>query len=157
MAEIFRLRRSPAQIAELRDLCALWGPPAIGSERFWGFDDVLAAVTRPGCIALIAAAHADAPWEGVAFAEAGADTADLMYVYVKAACRKSGVARALLGGLIATLAAETTAESLFLEVRIGNRAAQKLYESYGMQRIGARPRYYADGEDALVYRLEIAR
>lgn len=38
-----------------------------------------------------------------------------------------------------------------LEVRRGNERAIRLYEKKGFLLIGARPRYYMDGEDALIY------
>ncbi len=38
-----------------------------------------------------------------------------------------------------------------LEVRLSNIAARRLYEKYGFQPVGLRPRYYSDdGEDALI-------
>ncbi len=43
----------------------------------------------------------------------------------------------------------------FLEVRKSNRAARTMYEQYGFTEIGVRPRYYEDGEDAVVMLLEI--
>ena len=43
----------------------------------------------------------------------------------------------------------------FLEVRKNNRAARLMYEEYGFSEIGVRPRYYEDGEDAIVMLLEI--
>jgi len=44
----------------------------------------------------------------------------------------------------------------FLEVRRSNRGARNMYESYGFAEIGVRPRYYEDGEDAVVMLLEIS-
>lgn len=37
-----------------------------------------------------------------------------------------------------------------LEVRVSNTAAQQLYRKYGFEEVGRRPRYYRDGEDALL-------
>lgn len=39
---------------------------------------------------------------------------------------------------------------LTLEVRESNAPAKALYEKFGFRRIGARPKYYADGEDAAI-------
>lgn len=39
---------------------------------------------------------------------------------------------------------------LILEVRVSNRRAIELYRHLGYQVVGRRPRYYQDGEDALV-------
>lgn len=38
-----------------------------------------------------------------------------------------------------------------LEVRKSNTRAINLYEKYGFNLVGVRPRYYMDGEDALIY------
>ncbi len=41
----------------------------------------------------------------------------------------------------------------YLEVRVLNIAAQKLYEKYGFNKVGKRKNYYADnGDDALIMR-----
>lgn len=41
------------------------------------------------------------------------------------------------------------ATAMFLEVRVGNSAARKLYETNGYEKLRVRLRYYPDGEDAL--------
>ncbi|OGC30617.1 ribosomal-protein-alanine N-acetyltransferase [candidate division WOR-1 bacterium RIFOXYB2_FULL_48_7] len=43
-------------------------------------------------------------------------------------------------------------EVFFLEVRISNENAKKVYERYGFKVINTRKGYYADGEDAFVMR-----
>jgi [ribosomal protein S18]-alanine N-acetyltransferase len=60
-------------------------------------------------------------------------------------------------GLASTLLAEARREAeaagargLVLEVRPSNRRAYRLYRHLGYDVIGRRPRYYANGEDALV-------
>ena len=40
----------------------------------------------------------------------------------------------------------------FLEVRVSNENAKKIYEKYGFKVINTRKGYYADGEDAFVMR-----
>jgi len=40
----------------------------------------------------------------------------------------------------------------FLEVRVSNESAKKVYEKYGFNVISTRKAYYADGEDAHVMR-----
>jgi len=39
---------------------------------------------------------------------------------------------------------------LTLEVRESNKSARALYSKFGFKKIGMRPRYYADGEDAVI-------
>jgi ribosomal-protein-alanine N-acetyltransferase len=45
---------------------------------------------------------------------------------------------------------------MFLEVAVGNVAALGLYRKHGFSQVGRRPRYYANGSDALVMRAELA-
>lgn len=42
------------------------------------------------------------------------------------------------------------AKMMSLEVRVSNVRAQKLYSGYGFEVAGVRPRYYKDGENALL-------
>ena len=64
--------------------------------------------------------------------------------------RRRGVARVLLEDLFAE-AGRRQVESLTLEVRVSNFAAQGLYRAHGFRMVGLRRGYYRDsGEDALV-------
>jgi ribosomal-protein-alanine acetyltransferase len=65
-------------------------------------------------------------------------------------------------GLATTLLREALDEAsrgggrgLILEVRPSNRRAYRLYHFLGYRVVGRRPRYYTDGEDALVMFLEV--
>jgi ribosomal-protein-alanine N-acetyltransferase len=63
--------------------------------------------------------------------------------------RRQGLGRALME-LADRHAREADGESLTLEVRPGNLAAIALYETLGYDRVGRRPRYYTNGDDALI-------
>jgi len=64
--------------------------------------------------------------------------------------RRRGAARALLDDLL-THARALNVDSITLEVRVSNFAAQGLYRCHGFRMVGLRRRYYRDtGEDALV-------
>lgn len=65
------------------------------------------------------------------------------------AFRRQGVAARLLGEVMGR-ALGAGLEAAWLEVRTGNAAAIALYERFGFRAAGVRPRYYADGEDALM-------
>ncbi|WP_042401146.1 ribosomal protein S18-alanine N-acetyltransferase [Streptacidiphilus carbonis] len=66
----------------------------------------------------------------------------------------SGLGSRLLGRLV-DQAAAAGCEELLLEVRVDNPRAQRLYERFGFQPIGIRPKYYQpSGVDALVMRLD---
>jgi ribosomal protein S18 acetylase RimI-like enzyme len=45
------------------------------------------------------------------------------------------------------------AEVVHLEVRASNEAARRFYGELGFDEVGARPRYYPDGEDAVLLSL----
>ena len=46
-------------------------------------------------------------------------------------------------------------QNVFLEVRISNAPAQLMYLKKGFKGVYARPRYYPDGEDAIVMKKEL--
>lgn len=84
-----------------------------------------------------------------------ADEMKISNVAVASRFRRRGLARALLRSLLST-ASERRCRVVSLEVREGNRAARRLYESLGFRAVGRRPRYYRpDGEDALLMDLEL--
>ncbi|MCW5878168.1 MAG: ribosomal protein S18-alanine N-acetyltransferase [Anaerolineales bacterium] len=66
--------------------------------------------------------------------------------------RRQGVGRSLLAQALAE-AAGLGLRSAFLEVRRGNLAAQGLYQQFGFRQVGLRPRFYSDGEDAVLMQL----
>lgn len=69
--------------------------------------------------------------------------------------RRRGVARALIDAVLAR-AAERGVREVFLEVRISNAGARRLYESYGFKEVGRRRNYYTEPmEDALVMKREV--
>lgn len=77
------------------------------------------------------------------------DDAHLMVMGVDPAFRRRGVAVLLFGSLLEA-ARKDGCQSVTLEVRVENRAAQALYRRFGMTAEGVRPRYYEDGTDAVI-------
>jgi len=63
--------------------------------------------------------------------------------------RRNGIARVLLLSVVRAAIARG-AHAITLEVRSSNVGAQRLYHQFGFAPSGVRPRYYADGEDALI-------
>lgn len=82
-----------------------------------------------------------------------ADEAELQNLAVLPACRRHGVAQALLDALFAE-ARKRGCNSVFLEVAAGNDGAQALYRKNGFAPVGRRPGFYR-GEDALLMRKEL--
>ena len=73
----------------------------------------------------------------------------ILKVGVDPAWRRHGIARELLSR-VASDARDLGAQTCSLEVRAGNGGAQAFYRALGFESLGARPRYYSDGEDALI-------
>lgn len=63
--------------------------------------------------------------------------------------RRRGIGERLLERALATIATRDVTQ-VKLEVRRGNDAALTLYNKFGFDRRRVVPRYYADGEDAIV-------
>jgi ribosomal-protein-alanine acetyltransferase len=78
-----------------------------------------------------------------------ADSSDLENILVTEAYRRGGVGGSLLDELV-KLAKQKGVKEMFLEVRVSNSPAMKMYLSHGFSGIYARTRYYSDGEDCLV-------
>lgn len=64
--------------------------------------------------------------------------------------RRRGIAQELLAHL-AHDARDLGATEMTLEVRITNTGAHAFYDRLGLERIGVRPHYYSDREDAVIY------
>ena len=73
----------------------------------------------------------------------------ILKVGVDPAMRRRGIAHELLAHVAAD-ARDLGASRCSLEVRAGNVGAQELYAALGFRSLGVRPRYYSDGEDAVI-------
>lgn len=80
--------------------------------------------------------------------------AELLRILVAPEQRQRGLGRALLDHFVRACA-DRGAERLSLEVRAENSPAQALYAAIGMRQSGRRRGYYADGEDALLYAMDL--
>lgn len=103
--------------------------------------------TLPTVHALVA--EEDGVVVGYAAGSLVVDVGELQRLVVATAARRRGVARALLDALLA-LAHDAGARRLLLEVRADNGGARAFYAAAGFAEVGRRPRYYRDGESALV-------
>jgi ribosomal-protein-alanine N-acetyltransferase len=81
------------------------------------------------------------------------EQADIITIAVAPPFRRQGVARLLMGKVLADAAA-AGGKAMFLDVEEGNEAALRLYKGYGFSQINRRKQYYRqkDGSftDALV-------
>jgi len=81
--------------------------------------------------------------------------AEILNVAVRPGARGGGIGRALLDGALESLKA-LAAAAVFLEVRVSNAAARRLYETAGFTEVGRRRGYYsAPVEDALILRRDL--
>ncbi|MDR6987682.1 ribosomal-protein-alanine N-acetyltransferase [Paenarthrobacter nitroguajacolicus] len=80
--------------------------------------------------------------------------ADVQTIAVVPEFEGRGIGSAVLAELIDE-ARRRRAADVLLEVRADNPRAQQLYQRFGFEQIHVRPRYYRDGTDALIMRLEL--
>lgn len=73
----------------------------------------------------------------------------ILKIATEPAYRRRGVARQLLS-LVASDARDLGASTCSLEVRLSNEGAQAFYQAAGFSRVGVRPGYYPDREDAVI-------
>lgn len=130
----------------LAALHALAFPPG----QAWGADAIALMLDMPGVFGLWR------PAEGFVLARVAADEAEILTLGVVPAARRRGLGAALLRGAMAEARARG-AGALYLEVAAGNLAALALYAGLGCVEAGRRPRYYEDGQDALVLRCALAK
>lgn len=89
---------------------------------------------------------------GVTF---GVDDAEIDNIGVEEEYRGEGRGKTILGMLVKK-AKEKKMKRIFLEVRVSNTAAMLLYLKHGFHGLYVRPRYYPDGEDAVVMVRELS-
>jgi [ribosomal protein S18]-alanine N-acetyltransferase len=96
-------------------------------------------------------AEADGRVAGHATASVAGDIAELQRIAVDPACRRHGLASALLDAVVERARAGG-ADRLLLEVREDNAGALTFYAARGFVEVDRRRRYYRDGATAVVLR-----
>ena len=133
-----------AHAAVLAEVHATAFPPR---ER-WGVDAIRLQLALPGVFGFV---H---PRGGMLLARATGDEAEILTLAVEPRARRQGVGTALVTKALAE-AQGRGARIALLEVSVGNAAARALYGRAGFVEVGRRPRYYTDGSDALILRLDL--
>jgi ribosomal-protein-alanine N-acetyltransferase len=137
-------RATMAHVACMAAIHADAFPP----REAWGEDAIALQLAMPGVSGLL---HTQG---GMILTRVTEDEAEVLTLAVAPEVRRQGVARALLEGAMEA-AREQAARTMVLEVAIGNAAARALYGRAGFVEAGRRPRYYADGGDALILRARL--
>jgi ribosomal-protein-alanine N-acetyltransferase len=75
---------------------------------------------------------------------------ELLSIATNDSHQRAGIGTALLNAGIAHLDFEN-GDKIFLEVREGNTKARRFYEKHGFKPYAERKKYYADGENAILY------
>lgn len=119
----------------------------------WSFGTIASAFENPSYEMVVA--EEDGEILGYGCTCTTLDTCDLENVLVAEEYRRGGVGRAIVVALLDN-AKERGALKVFLEVRVSNSAALRLYLSCGFKGVHARTRYYSDGEDCLVMVRELS-
>jgi [ribosomal protein S18]-alanine N-acetyltransferase len=122
--------------------------------KSWDAAEIGQFLGVPGCLALVASTTpAQAP-QGFLIVRSAGDEAELLTLAVDPACRRLGLASALLAAATEALRGAGS-KRLFLEVDEGNSAARGLYQSLGAVVVGRRPRYYEHGANADIFSLAL--
>lgn len=137
---------APAHAGLLAEIHAHAFPPA----ETWSADAFAIQLAQPGTFGLID------PRGGFVLARVAADEAEILTLAVLPERRRLGIARSLLLAAAGATWARGGA-ALFLEVSEANCAARALYAAGGFTIAGRRRRYYGDGSDALLLRLNLDR
>jgi len=72
-------------------------------------------------------------------------------IVVKASERRKGIAKKMIDNIIFNL----KIKNIFLEVSSSNDRAINLYKKTGFKKNGLRKKYYRNGSDAILYKMEI--
>lgn len=113
----------------------------------WNEKAMAELLALPGCFGWLAG-EGGSP-QGFVLARIAADEAEILTILVLPPYRRQGLARRLIEAVIDNARMQGVGK-LFLEVALSNVAALDLYTRVGFVQVGRRPRYYANGGDALL-------
>ena len=136
MRRIFLRPGDPRDVAIVDALMSAAFDPRYGEA--WTRSQCMGVLAMPG-VRLTLAFVDDVP-AGFAMVRSVADEAELLLLAVDPACRRRGIASALMRAVIAEAQAGGIAD-LHLEVRAGNEAVS-LYVAQGFAKVGERRGYY---------------
>lgn len=125
----------------------------------WDVDSVRRMLDHPAGTAFVATLGQPRNVVGFILGQFAADEAEIITVGVHPDCRRLGIGRMLVEGLVRAMQ-RAEARRMFLEVAADNTAALALYGVLGFQNVGHRAGYYArtggPDADAVVMAREIS-
>lgn len=143
---------SENEVRALRTLCHTWQQ----TDGFWPFDEVLLTLSQSNSFLLYQPSSSETAWEGAILALDRLHDCEMLILYVVPELRGKHLGKTLLSQLIRFIKLELKQSGrLFLEVKVTNQVATKLYESLGFISVGVRKGYYASGEDARIYQMKL--
>ncbi len=135
------------QAATWRDLSAVRHLENVCFPRdAWPLWDILSVLTLPNVVRLKALAHGRLVGFIAADVRPSQQVAWIATIGVLPEYRRQGIGAALLRACEARI----TLPRVRLNVRPSNESALRLYRRLGYHQVGLWPRYYQDGEDALI-------
>jgi ribosomal-protein-alanine acetyltransferase len=142
---------APGSDRDLPELCALsraaipepWSERALAEE-----------IARPGGTLWIARGRPGNALLGFLLGYTAVGELHILTLGVDPGRRRVGIGTALVRAVLGEARAAAVA-CAHLEVRASNDPARALYQGLGFVVVGRRPRYYRDGEDALLMSLDL--
>lgn len=113
----------------------------------WGRDMLSCAWTQPSCGGIKFTSNGETC--GYLMTLTVPPEMEVLNIAVSQKFRRQGIAREMMAWVLEE-GKRRGCTDVFLEVRVSNVAAIKLYESFGFSAIRTRKKYYRDKEDALV-------
>ncbi len=140
----------PADWADVESVAAIEGQ---SFSNPWRAEDFRALLGRWGALFLVAEERGEVA--GYAVAWWVLEEGELANIAVREQDRGKGVGAALLDRVLAELLARGV-QRVYLEVRVSNEPAIRLYRSRGFTRVGVRRGYYQNPtEDGWVFSLDL--
>lgn len=140
------------RVARAADLEALGRLEREAFAEPWPATDLALRLGRADHLVLVAGQSGEIV--GYALFQRAAGEAELQRMAVRKEARGQGLGGRLLAEGLGRLRRAGDG-ACFLEVRDSNLAARRLYARAGFALLGRRRAYYANGEDALLYRLPL--
>lgn len=138
--------------AVTEDLPALLGIETACFADPWASHTLLEALQDERTFVFVATVAGEVRGYGVAWTVF--DEGDLTRLAIDPAARRLRLGAHLTQALLQECH-RRGAQRVFLEVRVSNEQARRLYEWQGFKQVGLRRNYYADGEDAVVMKADL--